>query len=581
MKDRLRLIAVGFIGAGLVLGGTLGRQRGYSLLSSANSRTEATISDSYEAATETIRANYAGTVDYEKASQGAIQGMLSTLDPHSVYFSYAEFRKMKEEQSSSFYGIGVNILRHRDGVYVQSAVDDTPAARAGLRYGDRIVKIDGQDAREWSSDQVSRKVRGELGEPVNLEVERTGFAEPVRVTIVRDAVPFPSIRNVYMIRPGVGYIALVGGFQHTTSEEMEDALGKLKAQGMRQLVLDLRNNPGGLLSEAVKVASQFLPRGAKIVSVRSRDPEDVEEHRSFGNEWENWPMVVLINGNTASASEIVAGALQDYGRGLILGENSFGKGLVQKIFTLPYGTGLTLTTAHYYTPFDRLIQRDYSNGSIYDYYTRHNATEPAATPAADANAAPSATPAPKAPPGPAVKTAGGRTFYGGNGITPDIEVKSLSANRFRLLVAEEAFYFTRELVAGKIAGLENYRVEKPNFKGEPRANDLPVSDKVLEAFAAYARRDSASSLPNLGSGKDTEFIKARLHSELWTAGWASDAGQRALLDVDPQVLHAFDALADAKKLYDTISSGASVSFNNPKPSGCFTCAEFILDPTYC
>lgn len=576
VNGKFYTIAASFIVAGIVLGGTLGRQRGRTAWAGGNSAaTEMTISDSYEAANNLIKDHYAGRVDYEKANQRAVQGMLSMLDPHSVYFPYAEFRKMREEQNSSFAGIGVNILRHRDGVYVQSAIDGTPAAKAGLRFGDRIVEVDGVDAREWNTDQVSRKVRGEVDEPVNLKVERVGFAEPVKVTIVRAAVPFPSVRNAYLIRPNTGYISLVSGFQSTTSEEVEESLGKLKAQGMRQLILDLRNNPGGLLSEAVRVASQFTPNGAKIVSVRGRDNEDVEEHRSFGNDWEQWPLVVLINGNTASASEIVAGAVQDYGRGLVVGENSFGKGLVQKIFTLPYGTGLTLTTAHYYTPFDRLIQRDYSNGSIYDYYTRHNVT------LNDASAAsPTATPTPK-PPGPAVKTAGGRTFYGGNGITPDIEVKPLSANRLRLLVAEEAFYFTRELTAGKIAGLENYRVEKPNYKAEPRPTDLPVTEKVLDAFVAYARRDKDSDLANLTLAKDADFIKARLHSELWTAAFTSDLGQRALLDIDPQVLRGFDALTEAKKLFDTVNSGANVTFNSPKPIGCLTCEELILDPIYC
>ena len=580
MNGRVGIIATGFVITGLLLGGVLGRQRGRLPFAATPTETEL-IADSYESATDIIRNNYAGQADYERVNHRAIQGMLSTLDPHSLFFPYDEFKKMKEEQNSSFFGIGVNILRHRDGVYVQSAVDGTPAARAGLRYGDRIIEVDGQDSRNWDGDQVSRKVRGELGVPVTLKIERAGFAEPLIIPIVRGAVPYPSIRNVYMIRPGVGYVQMLSGFQHTTSEELEEALGNLKKQGMRQLLLDLRNNPGGLLTEAIKVSSQFLPRNVKVVSVRSRDPENVEEHEALGSEGADWPIVVLINGNTASASEIVAGALQDYGRAFVVGESSFGKGLVQKVYPLPYGTGLTLTTAHYYTPFGRLIQRDYSNGSIYDYYTRHNEQEIVnAGKNANANGLPAPSPTP--PKGEAVKTAGGRTLYGGGGITPDIEVKPLSANRQRLLIAEEAFFFTRELAAGKIAALENYRIEKPNLRAEPKPTDLPITDKVVEAFLAYARRDAKSDLANLNAVKEADFIKARLHNEIWTAAFTSDLGQRALFEIDPQILRAFDALADAKKLYDTVKSGATVSRNeNAEPLGCLTCEELIIDPIYC
>jgi carboxyl-terminal processing protease len=581
MNGRVGVIAIGLILLGLTLGGTLGRRRGgvSSPFNSAPSAAES-LAEQYEDATEVVKANYSGEVNYEKANQRAIQGMLSTLDPHSVFFPYEEFRKMKEEQSSSFFGIGVNILRHRDGVYVQSAVDGTPAAKAGLRYGDRIIEVNGQDAREWTGDQVSRKVRGERGLPVNLKIERAGASQPVPVTIVRDAVPYPSLRNAYMIRPNTGYVQLFSGFQHTTSEELEEALEDLKKQGMKQLILDLRNNPGGLLSEAVKVSSQFVPRGEKIVSVRSRDPQNVEEHDSLGgNDQEDWPLVVLINGGTASASEIVAGAVQDYGRGLVVGENSFGKGLVQKVYTLPYGTGLTLTTAHYYTPFGRLIQRDYSNGSIYDYYTRHNEEDGKEKDKPAANASPTPAPTPK---GEAVKTAGGRTLYGGNGIAPDIEVKPLAASNFRLLVAEEAFYFTRELAAGKVAGLETYRVEKPNLRAEPKAGELPITDKVIEAFLAYARRDKQSGLSDIAAGKDAEFVKARLHNEMWTAAFTSDLGQRAIFEIDPQILRAYEALPDAKKLREAVKSGASVSRRQAlQPSGCLTCQELIIDPIFC
>ena len=331
------------------------------------------IESDYREAISTVEDKYAGEIDYEKATQAAIQGMLFTLDPHSVYFSTAEFRKLKEDQASSFYGIGVQILRHDDGVYIQSVVEGTPAARAGLRYGDRIVEVDGKDARDWSSDEVSKNVRGERSKAVQLKVERAGEEAAVNFKIVRDAVPLPSIRNAFMLSSGTGYIGLVGGFQHTTDDELREAIATLKKDGMRQLVLDLRNNPGGLLDQAIDVSSEFLPRDKVIVSVKGRSEyHEPAVYKSNGSDPEELPLVVLINRNTASASEIVAGAIQDHGRGLVVGETSFGKGLVQHVFQLPYNTGLTLTTARYYTPYGRSLQRDYSSGSLYDYYVRHD-----------------------------------------------------------------------------------------------------------------------------------------------------------------------------------------------------------------
>ncbi|HKZ01747.1 MAG TPA: S41 family peptidase, partial [Pyrinomonadaceae bacterium] len=355
------LMAAAVVLIAAVFGGTVGNSRIFRRASTRSGavpyRAVKDIEKDYNEAVGAISLNYSGEIDYERATQAAIQGMLSTLDPHSVYFPYSEFKKLKEDQDSRFYGIGVTIVQHRDGVYIQSAVEGTPAARLGLRYGDRIVEVDGKDARDWSSDQVSKNVRGARGEPVKIKVERPGAEAPMNFTIVRDAVPLPSIRNEYMIKPGTGYVGLTGGFQHTTDEELREALKRLKDQGLRQLVLDLRGNPGGLLDQAIDVSSEFLTRGQVIVSVRGRSEyNEPVVYKSSGTDPEDLPLVILINRNTASASEIVAGAIQDHGRGLIVGERSFGKGLVQRVFQLPFNTGLTLTTARYYTPYGRSLQ---------------------------------------------------------------------------------------------------------------------------------------------------------------------------------------------------------------------------------
>ena len=517
------------------------------------------IENDYNEAVNTVSSNYAGEIDYEKATQAAIQGMLSTLDPHSSYFPYSEFRKLKEDQDSQFYGIGVTINQHRDGVYVQSAVKDTPAARAGLRYGDRIVEVDGKDARYWDSQQVSKNVRGARGEAVTLKIERAGSEAPLYFTIVRDAVALPTIRNAYMIRPGTGYIGLTGGFQRTSDNDLLESLVKLKIQGMRQLVLDLRGNPGGLLEQAIEVSSEFLPRGQVIVSVKGRtEYSEPVVYKSKGTDPEDVPLVVLINRNTASASEIVAGAIQDQGRGLIVGETSFGKGLVQRIFPLPFNTGLTLTTARYYTPYGRSLQRDYSSGSFYDYYVRHDADETASPQPNSTNGVPAisqASPPQHLPTGPPVKTAAGRVFYGGGGITPDIESKLPAGSILRNRIVEETYYFTRRLAAGTITGLESYRVDKVQYDRSPKSADYPITDRVLEAFRNFVKSDADAGLTVAQIDAELEFVKLRLREQIVTAAYTADDGARVLLDNDPQVLRAVEALPDAKRLAESVRQG--------------------------
>lgn len=567
MSKRFIAIAALVILAAAVIGGVQSSSRKLRRPVSERSTTSAAataenIENDYSDAVNTVRENYAGEIDYEKATQAAIQGMLYTLDPHSAYFPYSEFKKLKEDQDSRFYGIGVTILQHRDGVYVQSTVAGTPAARAGLRYGDRIVEVEGKDAREWTSEQVSKNVRGGRGEPVRIKVERVGSEAALNFTIVRDAVPLPSIRNEFMIRPGTGYIGLTGGFNHTTDDELREALLSLKAQGMQQLILDLRNNPGGLLDQAIDVSSEFLPRDSVVVSVKARSEYSQPiVYKSKGTDPEDIPLVVLINRNSASASEIVAGAIQDHGRGLIVGETSFGKGLVQKVFQLPFNTGLTLTTARYYTPYGRSLQRDYSNGSLYDYYVRHDPEEDTqqhstSQPSQPAN---TATPPAHAPTGPAVRTAAGRVFYGGGGITPDIDAKPLTLTPTRTRIIEAAFYFTRELAAGVVPGLESYRVEENNFAGKPRATDFPINDRVLEAFRNFLKKDPGNGLQVAAVDAELDFVRLRLREEILSAAFSAEAGTRVLLESDPQTMRALEALPDAKRLAESVRNGASRS----------------------
>jgi carboxyl-terminal processing protease len=562
MSKRFLITACAIILIAAVVGGTIGSSKRTRRNVPANTQDD-DIEKDYNEAISTISEGYAGDIDYEKATQAAIQGMLSTLDPHSMYFPYSEFKKLQEDQGSRFYGIGVTIVQHRDGVYVQSAVEGAPAWRLGLRYGDRIVEVDGQDAREWTSEQVSKKVRGPQGQPVTIKVDRAGSEAPLNFTILRESVPLPSIRNAYILRPGTGYVGLTGGFQSTSDEELREAIKKLKADGMRQLILDMRGNPGGLLNQAIDVASEFLPRGKVVVSVKGRtDYSDPIVYKSSGADPEDVPLVILINRGSASASEIVAGAIQDHGRGLIVGETSFGKGLVQHVFQLPFNTGLTLTTARYYTPYGRSLQRDYSSGSLYDYYTRHeDEANPSASPspAVKSNGLPLAQASPTQHPqmGPPIKTAAGRVFYGGGGITPDIDVKPLAFSPVRNRIAEAAFQFTRRLAAGLVPGLESYEVEKVQYGKNPKAADYPINERLLEAFRNFVRTDVESQLTATHLEEDLDFVKLRLREEIVTAAFSNDAGVRILLDSDPQVLRALEALPDAKRLAEMVRSGVS------------------------
>ena len=558
-----RFTAAAIVVAATLVGGIYGK-RAFSRQAEDGGAGAQRIESAYTEALSVISENYVESVDYEKANEAAIQGMLLSLDPHSNFFGPEEYRRLMQDQESRFTGIGVSILRHRDGVYVQTPIQGTPAAKAGLRFGDRIVEVDGKDARDWTTPQVSKAVRGPEGEPVSIKVERAGNQSPLYFTIRRGSVPQPSIRNSFMIRPGVGYVGLTGGFTQTTADELASSLSQLSEQGMQQLVLDLRNNPGGLLDQAIKVVSHFVPRGKAVVSVRARDDGDTREYKNTLFDPVNYPVVVLVNGGSASASEIVAGALQDHGRAIVVGETTFGKGLVQRVFNLPYGAGLTLTTAKYYTPYGRLIQRSYAGGSLYDYYTHRDPAadaqrpqNPTSTIAPNAAAsAPTPKPTPKpTPSGPPVTTAGGRVFYGGGGITPDYEVKPLDiGSTARARVFEEAFYFSRQLLGGQVPGLESYRVNaEPQFGRAARAADFQITDKVMDAFRDFVKRDPEAGLTPAQLAREDEYARTRIRENLVNTSYGGDAATRYLLDSDPQILRSLELLPEAKTLAENIN----------------------------
>lgn len=539
MDRRFTYFAIVLIVFGAVLGGLLGRMPSRS--TAEGKITKDTLLADYKEASSLLQNEYSGKVDLERLNDSSIQGMLWTLDPHSSFFTADEYRKLNEDQASQFYGIGVSILQHRDGVYVQSVVPGTPADKAGLKYGDRFITVEGKDAKDWTSAELSKNVRGERGTTVKVQIDRVGNANPLEFDIVRGGVPFPSVRNTFMLPNGIGYVGLTGGFQQTTAEELSMSITDLKKQGMKSLILDLRGNPGGILEQAVAVVSKFVPGGQVVVSVKGASGQEVRELRSTGGN-ENFPLVVLVNSGSASASEIVAGAIQDYGRGVLVGNDSFGKGLVQRVFRLPYGTGLTLTTARYYTPFGRSLQRDYSSGSIYDYYT-HGDDIPE-------NAELDVKPKPAGSP---VTVPDGRVLYGGRGIEPDVIADGAKFTAARGRIAEAAFFFSRQLVAGKVAGLESFKVEKQNFKATLQPNEFVPSDKIFEAFKAFAAADKKNGLTAENIDAQADYARRRLREELATANYSTEAGAQVLLEADPQVLKAIEVMPQAANMVATFA----------------------------
>src|SRR6266481_5941935 len=387
-------------------------------------------------------------IDFNAVYKSSIMGMLRVLDPHSNYFDKEEFDEMKTDQRSEYLGIGASIQNYVVGesvdTYVAATFQNAPASRAGLRFGDRIDAVDGASMHAKTSAEVRDKIRGPRGSHVKLTITRANTGKSEIVEIVRDAVPQPSVPDAYMIRPGVGYIDMTRGFNYDTAEGLQSALDFLHARGMNSLVLDLRDNPGGFLEQAIHVAEAFLPTGQLILSQKGRNGMNDHEYRSRNPDPDRTPLVILVNDFTASASEIVAGAMQDHDRALIVGQTSFGKGLVQSIIPLEYGAGLTLTSAKYFTPSGRLIQRDYSDGGFYNYYLHGGTLRDNKD---------------NKPAGPARLTDTGRPVYGGGGITPDEAVKPLLLTQTQVRLRDPIFFFSRDMANGRVPGLERYKVD--------------------------------------------------------------------------------------------------------------------------
>jgi len=504
-------------------------------------------SDVAEALTMIESNHVAGkNIDYNALFKTSIESMLHTLDPHSNYFDAKEFEQFRTDQSSKYFGIGATIGDLSDAkgnvqaTYIKATFENAPANRAGLRYGDKIVEVNGTSMLGKSFSDVRNFLRGPRGTTAKIVVERYGTGKRESVDIVRDAVAQPSIAESYMIRPGIGYIAMTGNFTQTTYSEFASAMQILKGQGMQQLVLDLRNNGGGLVGQAYRVANTFLGRGQKIFTQKGRIDDSADVYRGDNSSPDNTPIVMLVNRNTASASEILAGALQDHDRALIVGENTFGKGLVQNPFVLEYGSMLLLTIAKFETPSGRLIQRTYSDG-YYDYITNGGTLKDEAE-NNENNVKPK---------GAETKTDTGRTVYGGGGIKPDIDVKAqtitIEKARFQQKLNNPIFAYVLDLAYGKTKGFENYKVDRPiSFEYDIKAQDFPVTDTLYQNFKKFAVEKYGFAPAQVD--REKEFVERSLRTEIVTAAYGSTTSFQVFNEYDNQLKRAIEFLPQAKQL---------------------------------
>ena len=464
---------------------------------------------------DVVAKNYAeplsGDIPDKVIYDGAIPEMLHTLDPHSSFYDPKAYARMKEDQHGKYYGVGMLISPQNGKVVVVYPIEGSPAFRAGVHPGDVITSIDGTAATGMSSDDVANRLKGPRGTKVNVTMTRVGASSPINFDLVRDEIPNNSIDLAFEIKPDVGYIH-IRQFQETTGREFDDAVSNF-GPNLKGLVLDLRGNPGGVLVEAVSVCDRLLKRGQIIVSQRGRAFPEQVYRATHGNDGDSFPIVVLVNRGTASAAEIVSGALQDHDRALIAGETTFGKGLVQTVYTLSDNTGLALTTYHYFTPSGRLIQRNYSGVSLYDYYYNHDQQKD------DKDRE--------------VKlTDSGRTVYGGGGITPDVRIEAPKSNPFQdLLLERDAFLgFTEDYVA-------HHTVQK----------DFTVDDAVVGDFKQYLNGQNYDYTPaELETNLD--WVKMNIKSTIFGTEYGLTSELKVKADWDPEITQAVNLMPQAAQL---------------------------------
>ena len=469
---------------------------------------------------DAVQANYAEKVDVDRiVYQGAIPGMLRMLDPHSSFFDARQWAANLEDRRGKYYGVGMGVISRGEHTVVVSPYEGTPAFKAGIRPGDVIVKIDDKSAEGMTSSEVADLLRGARGTSVKITVTREGYAEPLVFTVTRDEIPRHAVDLAYEVKPGIGYIRL-SEFNEKTDGELGEAMKELNAASLDGLILDMRGNRGGLLDEAIAVSDMLLDKNQLIVSHRGRASTERRYYAVRGNKGNTMPLVILVNDNSASATEIVAGAVQDHDRGVIVGETTFGKGLVQTLQPLSENTGLALTIARYYTPSGRLIQRDYKSISLYEYYERKVPEHPTQV----------------------MLTDSGRQVTGGGGITPDITVHEPELNHFQKALFRAGVLFPSENSVGGFA--LHYLGTRPAI-----TKDFVVDDAVVTDFRKYlASQNVHYTEPELAENLD--WVKRKIKEEVFVSTFGQQEGYKVELETDPQLLAAIDAVPQARALYE-------------------------------
>ena len=520
MKPERRgmFLIIGVLLVSAVLGGIYG----------PNVRATTASADDYQSAVrdftrvlDVVQANYAEPVDVDKTVyQGAIPGMLRVLDPHSNFFDARQFALLREDQRGKYYGVGMVVAPRENHTVVMSPYVGAPAYNAGIRPGDVIIKVDDKSTDGLTTSDVADMLKGAKGTVVKITISREGYTEPLVFTVTRDEIPRHSVDIAFLLKPGIGYIRL-SGFNETTGRELADALKQLNAPSLDGLILDMRTNPGGLLNDEVEVADMLLDKNQLIVSHHGRASTERRYYALRGNQGVNVPLVIVVNGNSASATEIVSGAVQDHDRGLIVGETTFGKGLVQTVTPLSENTGLALTTARYYTPSGRLIQRDYKSISLYEYhYERKVPQHPTEVKLTDS----------------------GRQVTGGGGITPDINVPAPKLTKFEeQLLRQDVFYPYEQGVGGFT---RYYLGTRPTV-----TKNFEADDAVMRDLRNYMNKHNVRfTEPDIAENQD--WIKRKIKQEVFLSVFGQQEGFKVLLESDPQVQAAMDAIPQARALYE-------------------------------
>jgi carboxyl-terminal processing protease len=488
--------------------------------------------EAFSAALHAIETSYVEKVESDALVTSAIRGMLATLDPHSSYFTPREYAQMRERQEGRYYGIGVSIIAVDGDITAFTVFEGSPAHKKGIRVGDVISKVGDQSAKGWTTDQAMRALRGPRGTTVQIEIKRRGYEKQIPIELTRDEVYIPTVPAYFMIDATTGYIRMQD-FGENTDHDVKHALHELASKGMRRLLFDLRRNPGGPLDQAIKVTNEFLPRGKAIVSTHGRIPNSDQDYRAQEDgEFTDIPIVLLANRDSASASEIVTGALQDHDRAYVVGETTFGKALVQSIYKISGNAGLALTTAHYYTPSGRLIQRPWD--TTFDEYLSYGLR--------DQDVARPHTPSELK------HTASGRPVYSGGGIEPDKRVagpiEGFNPSRFgRTLYARQAF----ERFAQSYAAEGDTRISGTSIGRKTVKANFVVDDAMVAEFREQLKADRIK-MDEDGFKKDVDFIKAMIRFRIDEAVFGIAEARRHLLAVDPQAQVALTMFGEAQKL---------------------------------